>query len=246
MSPETDHACRPAGEKPLRQLLARLEIGDHELIDQAFRHSSYVREIGTLPTESNERLEFLGDAVLDLVVAERLYRTQQEKTEGQLTKIKAAVVNETALAEAAKELGIGDLLRLGRGEEETGCRDKPSILGAALEGLIGAIFIIHGFPKAREFVLAALGDLVNDAEEESFLGDFKSALQERTQQQTKVAPTYEVVEQTGPPHDRTFVVEALLDGRRIGIGQGKSKRRAEQRAAADALQRLDAPEKPRE
>lgn len=232
MPPESD-------SNPLRRLLARLEIDDHELLHQAVRHSSYVRERGEPAYTANERLEFLGDAVLDLVIAEYLYRTYPHKTEGQLTKIKSAIVSERALVQIARKFAVGDLLYLGKGEEETGCRNKPSIVSAALEALIGAVFILHGLPKAREFVLALTNDAIAEAVEEGIRGDFKSTLQELTQQRTKVAPTYRVLSETGPPHDRTFIVEVSLNGRRIGVGQGKSKQVAEQQAAASALQRAD-------
>jgi len=187
------------------------------------------------PDESNERLEFLGDAVLDLVVAGYLYRTHPSKTEGDLTKIKAVAVSQCTLAKCAGKLGVGNLMRLGKGEEELGCRTQPSILASAFEAIIAAIYLTHGLHAAGDFILRTLGPEIAAIADEGYRSDFKSALQELTQNRSKVTPQYAVIEQRGPPHDRTFVVEARFHSNAVGVGVGKSKREAEQEAAREAL-----------
>jgi ribonuclease-3 len=229
-----------ARRQRLEHVVRTLGLRRGPLFEQAFRHSSYVREAGQPGLESNERLEFLGDAVLDLVIATHLYRTHPRAAEGELTKIKAAVVSETSLAERASALGLGDELMLGRGEEEIGCRSRPSILAAALEALIGAVYLRQGLRKTHQFVLAVLGPSLEALQHQALRGDYKSALQELTQELTKETPDYAVRAEQGPPHDRTFTVEARFRGRVIGVGTGRSKRQAEQDAARAALTDMNA------
>ena len=219
----------------LGDILAELGIERNPLLERALSHSSYSREAGMRPDEANERLEFLGDAVLDLVVAGHLYRTHPYKTEGDLTKIKAVAVSQGTLARCAGKLGIGELVRLGKGEEELGCRTQPSILASAFEAVIAAIYLTHGLQAARSFVLRTLSSDIEEMADEGYRSDFKSALQELTQNRCKATPNYAVIEQLGPPHDRTFVVEARFQNKAVGLGRGKSKREAEQEAARQAL-----------
>ncbi len=221
--------------EPLAEILNELGLERSPLLERALCHSSYAREAGMSPDEANERLEFLGDAVLGLVVAGYLYQTHPYKTEGDLTKIKAAVVSQDTLAKRAATLGIGDLLRLGKGEEELGCRTQPSILASALEAVIAAIYLTDGPQLARDFVLRTLGPDIGEIAAEGYQSDFKSALQELTQSRCKATPRYVVIEELGPPHDRTFVVEARFQSKRLGVGVGKSKREAEQEAARQAM-----------
>ena len=212
---------------------------DPELLERALTHRSYAYENGGLPT--NERLEFLGDSVLGLVVTDTLYRTHPDLPEGQLAKLRAAVVNSRALAEVARGLELGRFIRLGRGEEGTGGRDKASILADTLEAVIGAVYLDGGWSAARPLVvglveprLAALpggrGDL-----------DHKSMLQELASRELRAKTEY-VVDQHGPEHDKTFDAVVLLDGRRLGAGSCRSKKQAEQLAARAALQVLQRPE----
>lgn len=210
-----------------------------ELLGQALRHGSYVRERGLNELESNQRLEFLGDAVLDVVFADLLYRTHPELPEGDLTRLKAALVRKSALARVANDMGLGEVLLLGRGEEATGGREKASLLADALEALIGAVFIAGGWEAARDFVTEHFSSVLAEAEDSDSLRDDKSSLQELLQGQGIEPPTYRVVRTDGPPHSRRFSVEAILNGSVIGTGEGRSKQAAEQAAAAMALEAVD-------
>jgi ribonuclease-3 len=205
------------------------------LLRQAFSHPSYVREQQQPAANSNQRLELLGDAVLDLVMAEHLYHQYPQEPEGELTRRKAAMVRRTALAQVAQRLGLGDLLLLGHGEEETGGRHKASLLADALEALIGAIYLAGGWPAAQEFILRQFEPLLSrGAHTDEF--DYKSQLQQFVQARAKSLPAYETVRVSGPPHERLFEAEVRFRGRSLGRGQGGSKRLAEQRAAQQALE----------
>ncbi len=212
-----------------------LEFVSTELLELAFRHSSWVRECGLDELASNQRLEYLGDAVLDLVFADHLYNAHPELPEGDLTRLKAALVRGSALASVARRLELGDYLLLGRGEESTGGRDKASLLADTLEALIGAIFLAGGYEAARAFILRHFDTLLEDVQKRASLRDHKSALQEVLQARGESPPTYRVRRTDGPPHDRWFTVEAVCGGEVVGIGEGSSKRAAEQEAAREAL-----------
>ncbi|MFP4249782.1 MAG: ribonuclease III [Armatimonadota bacterium] len=222
-------------------LRERLGLGDasESLLELAFTHSSYAREQGLDELANNQRLEYLGDAVLDLVCAEHLYRTRPDLPEGDLTRLKAAVVRKSALASVARDLELGQYILLGRGEEATGGRRKASLLADVVEALIGAVFLSTGFDGAREFVLEHFSSLLEDVESRESLRDHKSALQEILQARSMSPPHYRVVRTEGPPHDRWFTVEACFDGHVIGTGEGGAKRAAEQEAAEEALATVD-------
>ena len=204
---------------------------DLELVARAVTHRSYAYENGGLPT--NERLEFLGDSVLGLVVTEELFRRHPDLPEGQLAKLRAAVVNSRALAEVARALGVGRYLRLGRGEEASGGRDKSSILADALEALIGAAYIDRGTDPARELVLRLFADLLDGSARLGAGLDWKTSLQELSAGRSLGVPEYQVSE-SGPDHAKSFRAIALVGGRQVGEGEGKSKKEAEQRAAERA------------
>jgi ribonuclease-3 len=207
-----------------------------DLLQQAFQHGSYVRELAIDPINSNQRLEFLGDAVLDLIVAEELYRNNPELHEGLLTKTKASAVRAGALSRVADRMELGQYLLLGHGEEESGGRHKPSILADAVEALLGAVYLACGLEKTREFLLPYL-DLQLNASEPGFAHfDHKTLLQELVQSETKQLPQYIVVETSGPAHNLTFTVEVRFGRDVIGRGTGGSKRKAEQDAARLALE----------
>lgn len=209
---------------------------EDSLLRQAFSHPSYVREQQGAAADSNQRLELLGDAVLDLVMVEHLFHRYPEEPEGELTRRKAAMVRRTALAQVAQRLGLGELLLLGHGEEETGGRDKASLLADALEALIGAIYLAGGWRAAQRFVLRQFEPLLSrGAHTDEF--DYKSQLQQFVQARARCLPTYETVRVSGPPHERVFEAEVRFHGRCLGRGQGASKRLAEQRAAQEALER---------
>jgi ribonuclease III len=208
-----------------------------ESAELAVTHRSYAYENGGLPT--NERLEFLGDAVLGVIVTEYLYRTHPTLPEGQLAKLRAAVVNSRALADVARHLGVGSYLRLGRGEQTSGGRDKSSILADSLEALIGAYYLDCGGESTRTLVLRLFGEVLDAAAQLGAALDWKTSLQELSAQRALGAPEYAVVE-SGPDHDKSFTAVAMLSGRDVGHGVGRSKKEAEQRAAERAWTALSA------
>ena len=223
----------PAGPGPVREVLVRLGlVVNGELFDRALTHRSYAYERGGLPT--NERLEFLGDSILGLVVTEHLFVTYPDLSEGQLAKLRAAVVNSRALADVARGLELGDLIHLGRGEESTGGRDKSSILADTMEAVIGAVFLEHGVEGARAFVHDLFDDLMADAATRGAGLDWKTSLQEIASLGGHGVPVYEVTE-SGPDHAKTFVATVGLGDQTYGPGSGRNKKEAEQKAAALAF-----------
>jgi ribonuclease-3 len=207
-----------------------IRIAD-DLVERAVTHRSYAYENGGLPT--NERLEFLGDSVLGLIVTEELFRRHPELPEGQLAKLRAAVVNSRALAEVARNLDVGRYLRLGRGEEASGGRDKSSILADAVEALIGAAYIDHGTEPTRELVLRLFEELLDGSARLGAGLDWKTSLQELAAGRALGVPEYHVTE-SGPDHAKSFHAVAMVGGRQVGEGDGRSKKEAEQRAAERA------------
>jgi ribonuclease-3 len=208
-----------------------------ELLFQALTHRSYAYENGGLPT--NERLEFLGDSVLSLVVTSALYRRHADLPEGRLAKLRAAVVNMRALAGVGRGLGLGGYLLLGRGEEGSGGRDKSSILADTVEALIGAVYVEHGIEVATELVHRLVDPLLDASIELGAGLDWKTSLQELTANAGLGVPEYAVREE-GPDHAKIFHAQALVGGESLGEGTGRSKKEAEQAAAAAAFGRLDA------
>lgn len=208
---------------------------DKELLIQALTHKSWVNEHpGARGT--NERLEFLGDAVLEFIVSDHLYREFPDKEEGYLTALRANLVNTQNLAEVAKKLSIGHELLLSKGEEEGGGRENTSILADTVEAIIGAIFIDQGAGAATSFVNENLLEEVSE-KVKGPLKDPKSILQELVQAEGFSTPKYKVIEESGPDHNKKFVVEVSIDGEKKGLGEGKSKNLAEQEAAKNALER---------
>ena len=203
----------------------------HALLEQALTHRSYAYEHGGLPT--NERLEFLGDAVLGLVVTDALYAAHPELAEGQLAKLRASVVNTRALAGVARGLGLGRWLRLGKGEESTGGRDKSSILADTTEALIGAVYLSGGLEPATTLVRALFGPLMAAAAGSGAAQDWKTALQELAAAGGHGPPEYAISE-SGPDHAKRFRAGAVVGGRELGSGAGGSKKEAEQVAAEAA------------
>ncbi|MFD4366513.1 ribonuclease III [Rhodococcus sp. NPDC058521] len=232
-------AVHASGEEDHRSLLAALGVEiESELLTLALTHRSYAYENGGLPT--NERLEFLGDSVLGVTVTEKLYRAHPDKSEGDLAKIRASVVNMHALAEVARQLGEGGLgahLLLGKGEEMTGGRDKPSILADGMESILGAIHLEHGIETARRVVLDLFADLLERAPRLGAGLDWKTSLQELTAERGAGVPVYEIAA-TGPDHDKEFTATVLVGGSPLGIGVGRSKKEAEQKAASTAWNAL--------
>ncbi|MFS8664743.1 MAG: ribonuclease III [Limnochordales bacterium] len=208
---------------------------------EAFTHPSYAYEQPEPRPPHNQRLEFLGDAVVGLVVAHELWQRFPQRPEGELTRLRAAMVNSQALASAARRLGLGRWLRTGRGDELTGGRERDSTLSDLFEAVAGALFVAHGLDAAREFVLRGLAPAFDGLEQgQAGAMDAKTQLQERLHALGAKGPEYLVLAAEGPPHARTFTVAVHWQGRRLGVGRGASKKAAEQAAAAQALERLEA------
>jgi ribonuclease III len=217
-------------------LLATLGVDlDDELLTLALTHRSFAYENGGLPT--NERLEFLGDAVLGLVVTEHLFVSYPDLSEGQLAKLRAAVVNSRALADVARQLDLGSVIHLGRGEESTGGRDKSSILADTMEAVIGAVFLQHGVDAARGLVHHLFDPLMAEVATRGAGLDWKTSLQEIASMSGLGVPVYDVVE-SGPDHAKTFQAMVNIDDHSYGPGAGRNKKEAEQNAAAMAFAAL--------
>lgn len=209
---------------------------DQDLLHRAMCHRSWVAE-STEPEVSNERLEFLGDAVLGWVVADLVFRNFQRLAEGALTDLRKSVVNANALAEVAVELGIGEHLLLGRGEDAAGGREKTSILSDAMEAVLGAVYLDGGRQAAFDLIERLFSGRLDDAVDSLHRLDYKSALQELLARDGKPSPDYKVTS-TGPDHDKTFTAKVMVSRQTIGRGEGRSKKSAEQAAAAAAYESL--------
>jgi ribonuclease-3 len=218
-----------------------IDLHDPSAIRQAFVHSSYFNENPHAAAGHNERLEFLGDAVIGLVVSRLLYERYPDEDEGFLTTRRAALVNRDALAGLALDLGLDRYLLLGRGEAEAGGASRPSLLAATFEAVTGAIFLAEGMKPTRDWLRQLFTERIEESEESpGALKSAKSRLQERTQRERHTKPRYELVEVSGPAHEQLFSVAAVIDGRRLAIGHGSSRQRAEEDAAAASLELLDA------
>ncbi|MGH8922594.1 MAG: ribonuclease III [Actinomycetes bacterium] len=231
-------ADRGPDTEAMNALAARLgwEVRDPELLGQALSHRSWCAEH---PGPSNERLEFLGDSVLGLVVTAYLYRSYPDLPEGGLTKVRASVINSAALAEVASALGVGDAILLGKGEGQSGGREKPSILADAMEALIGAVYLEGGGPAAQDLVIGLLGQRIEAAADGPGGQDYKTRLQELCARAFEELPTYTVGER-GPDHAKEFEATVEIAGRRRGQGWGRSKKQAEQAAARMAWEVVSA------
>lgn len=210
---------------------------DPSLLEQALVHSSYVNENVASGLESNERLEFLGDAILGLVIAEKLYQDFPDLPEGDMTCLRAALVRKDTLARVARALKLGDYLTLGKGEELSNGRNKAANLARALEAVIASVFLVRGLPVTRKMVLALFREELTRVTCDGRVIDYKSQLQEIIQSKYHASPHYRVLEAEGLDHARLFTVEAIGGGEVLGVGAGQSKKLAEQEAARDALQK---------
>lgn len=220
--------------KPLKELEDRIgyRFKNQELFCHAMRHSSYINEKKMDKTDCNERLEFLGDAVLELITSDFLYRNYPKDPEGKMTRFRASIVCEPTLAFCAEAIQLGSYLLLGKGEEATGGRKRDSVVSDAMEALIGAIYLDGGFTNAKEFVETFI---LNDLEHKKLFFDSKTILQEEVQSWSKIPLVYELTGEEGPDHDKKFTVLVSLDGKVLGRGTGKTKKHAEQLAAYEAL-----------
>jgi ribonuclease-3 len=233
----SDASAETPPEPSLAPLAQRLgyAFGDGRLLRHALCHRSWCAENDG--QQSNERLEFLGDAVLGLAVTDHTFRTYGTLPEGSMAKVRAAVVSSVSLAELAVELGLGEHLLLGRGEEATGGRSKPSILADALEAVIGAVYLDGGWEPARSMVVGLLAERIDSAVEGPGVRDFKTRLQELAARRFDEAPRY-LLQEAGPDHDKWFRATVVVDGAVAGEGEGRSKKLAQQAAAEAAWQHL--------
>lgn len=218
------------------------EIGyvfrDKALLVNALTHSSYANEHRLPASACNERLEYLGDAVLELTVSDHIFTNYPELSEGEMTKLRASVVCEPMLAKAAREIRLGGAIKMGRGEDNSSGRERDSILSDTFEACIGAIYKDGGFEASKKFILSCIGDEIKRMRTRFNLSDAKTYLQECIQSQSKDPLQYVVTSESGPDHDKTFVVSVMHEGGVIGEGSGKSKKEAEQAAALDAINKL--------
>lgn len=234
-------ACDVDSKDPMVRMLQALghRFENDRLLIEALTHRSYVNEVDDPAVTDNERFEFLGDAVIDFVVSAELMRRFKTAQEGRLSKIRASVVSEGALAELARGIGLGEALRLGRGEVLSGGRDKNSILSDGFEAVMAAVYLDAGVQRVAEVLLPRLKFPDGEALRQ---GDPKSELQQRIQAERHQTPTYHLVSERGPDHDKTFEVELRVGDEVLAVGAGRAKKEAEQRAAAQALQALPTPQ----
>ncbi len=244
MSQPEPVSASPSATASESSVESRLGVVFHNraLLDLALVHGSHINESQDLPTASNERLEFLGDAVLGMVIAEALYRQLPEVGEGILTSTRSALVRRETLAAVARDLGLGAFLRFGRGEASSGGRYKDRNLANALEAVVAAIYLDQGYEAARVFVLRHLQSRVQEASVHGITSNYKAMLQEYLQSTSRPVPTYRVVSSIGPDHEREFTAEALLNDTILGRGTGRSRKAAEMAAASAALAQLQSKE----
>lgn len=207
---------------------------DSKLLQTALTHSSYANENHT---RSNERLEFLGDSVLSIIISECIFKKMQKVNEGDLSRFRAALVCEQSLAEIAKRIHLCELIFLGRGEEKNGGRRRPSIVSDAFEAVLGAIYLDSGLETAREWLLGIMSDKIDQAITGKLYSDYKTALQEIVQRDGKSFVSYKTLEETGREHERVFVVQAFVNGEAKCIAEGHSKKEAEQAAAKKTIEK---------
>ncbi|OPY82772.1 MAG: Ribonuclease 3 [Smithella sp. PtaU1.Bin162] len=231
-------------DKKRREILSELEkrlsysFRNIILLETALTHRSYVNENPQLPVIDNERYEFLGDAVLGACVSDLLIKKYPDFSEGVLSKVRAAIVNEKPLAELACKLEIGNCLLLGKGEESSGGRLKESLMANALEAVIAAIYLDSGFTKTKSFLKKLIGHLLSDDSIHSQYFDYKTALQEFCQKKFKTAPVYKIINSCGPDHAKTFEVQLTVADKMMQLGYGRSKKEAEKQAAQKAWEEL--------
>jgi ribonuclease-3 len=219
-----------------------LQFRDQGLLQQALVHRSFINEQGGSPLDSYERLEFLGDAVLSLIISTELYLRMPQATEGQLSKCRATLVNDESLAHFTRRLSLGDFLLLGRGADATGGRESDSILADCFEALVAAIYLDQGYPEARRFVLQVMQQELDESCRQGIPRENpKSQLQEYFQGRGRPTPRYRIVATEGPDHNPIFTVEVSVDDQVVGTGRGGKKTDAERAAAQDALARLTEP-----
>jgi ribonuclease-3 len=217
------------------------EFRNKKLLLEALTHKSYYHENKTKTVSYNERLEFLGDSVISLIIVEYLFRHEHRYAESVLAKMKSYLVSESVLAGIARSIHLGDSVFFGKGEEATGGRDKQSILADALEALVGAVYLDGGYDKTGQIVLALFEDIMSDTMSSGDFCDYKTELQEMSQSLCGALPEYRVIRQRGEEHKRVFTVAVFLEGKKLGIASGRRKKEAEILAARKALEKIQLP-----
>lgn len=222
------------------QKVVGVEFKDLNLLYRALCHTSYVHEKNQISEniKSNERLEFLGDAIVGLIIVEELFKRYPDTAEGDLSKAKAVLASETVLSRVARKLDLGRYLFLGRGELHSGGRNRDSILADSVEALCGALFLDRGLDFVKNFLLEVLSPYIKEVMDEKLWIDYKTKLQEITQSEYKLLPEYHLMEVSGPPHNPVFIMEVTIMNRTYGIGKGKTKKEAEQEAACKGMKKL--------
>lgn len=211
------------------------EFDNKDIIREALTHSSYANENKEDDVKFNERLEFLGDSVLSIVVSEYIFKELPDLPEGELTKIRARIVCEASLAEVARKIELGKYIKLGRGEELTGGRKRSSILADGFEAILASLYLDSGFEKTKIFILEIMKEKIDEAINGEILLDYKTKLQEKVQAKTKDKLSYHIYDENGPDHNKTFFVQVKLNDVVLGKGQGSNKKEAEQAAAKEAI-----------
>lgn len=235
-----DFVLDSADLRDINGLQSALGIGFRDIsnLQLSLVHRSYLNENPDLNMTSNERLEFLGDAVLGFVVADEIYRRFPDLSEGELTKLRSALVRGETLSRIAMSMKLGEYLYLGRGEEDSGGRNRPRNLSCALEAVIGAVLVDQGLEETKDFIMRLIGGDLEQAIEDKLVADFKSRLQQTIQFERKITPVYRTIEENGPDHAKVFTVEVRAGDSILGKGTGRSKRAAEMEAAREALESL--------
>ena len=219
------------------QKVIQYDFQNVNLLKNALTHSSYINEGKSVQTGNNERLEFLGDAILDTVISDYLYSRLDHVEEGELTKLRAVIVCERSLAVCGTKVSIGDYLWLGKGEENSGGRKRSSIIADAMEAVIGAIYLDSGWNTVHDFVIRTFSELIEDAISGKLHMDYKTEIQEKLQSHGEAEISYVIEREEGPDHEKTFYANLVFQGSVIGSGSGRSKKEAEQQAAKQALER---------
>ena len=215
-----------------------ISFSDVKLLNQAFFHSSYINENSNVFCD-NEKLEFLGDAVLALITVDHLYKSFPDRSEGELSRLKSTLVSAATLSEFGKKINLSKYLLLGRGEKKCGGQARPSLIADTFEALLGAMYLDSGISQARDFVVPFLQEYIKKIEESNHVKDYKTCFQLFVQQKFKTIPIYETVDEAGPDHAKVFFVRVVINERICGHGKGKSKKTAQQEAAKDAIEKID-------
>lgn len=226
--------------KDLKQLFSelKLSVNNQSIFEIAFTHRSYLNETNNSALEHNERIEYLGDAVLELIISEYLFKKYPEKKEGELTSYRSATVKKPTLAQVARTLKLGEYLKMSNGEEVTGGRDKDYLLANSLEAFIGAIYLDSGYEKTKVFVLSKMEAVLSEIVEKRLDIDNKSKFQELSQSKFKITPSYRLISDSGPDHEKTFTMAVYVGAKKFGEGQGNTKQKAEEEAAKEGIKRF--------